>query len=220
MLKRLVDLLVAVAALLLLAPLLLLLAALIKLDSPGPVLFVQERAGRQGEPFRILKFRTMTHSIQAPGAQITAASDPRITRLGHTLRKWKLDELPQLVNVLRGEMSLVGPRPEVPRYVALYSEEQRKVLQLLPGMTDPASLAFRDESELLDGRSDAEAFYLEKVMPRKLDLNRRYQEEQNLLLDLKIVLATTVRVLLPGRGAFSSTRDSKKKVEGARGATQ
>jgi lipopolysaccharide/colanic/teichoic acid biosynthesis glycosyltransferase len=214
MLKRLLDLLVAASALILLAPLLLVVAALVRLDSPGPVLFSQERVGHRRKLFRILKFRTMKHSERPNGAQITVAGDARITSLGAKLRKWKLDELPQLVNVLRGEMSLVGPRPEVPRYAALYSEEQREVLEARPGITDPASLEFRDENELLAGREDAEAYYLEQVMPRKLELNRRYLEQQSLLLDLRIILATVARVLLPMRGPRSWASD-RNQVGGA-----
>ena len=204
MAKRLLDLAVALPALLLLSPLLLLVALLIRIDSPGPAFFMQERVGLGGKTFRIYKFRSMRHHPTPPAFQtskdreITPANDPRITRLGAVLRKWKLDELPQLINVVKGEMSMVGPRPEVPRYVAHYEEEQRRVLDVRPGITDPASLEFRDENELLAGSSDPEAFYLERVMPRKLELNRRYIEEQSLLLDLKIILATAAKVLFPG----------------------
>ncbi|HEX7003923.1 MAG TPA: sugar transferase [Trueperaceae bacterium] len=196
--KRILDLAIALPALLLLAPLLLLVALLVRLDSPGPALFRQERVGKGGRTFSILKFRTMRHETDGRSTrQITPASDPRITRLGALLRKWKLDELPQLINVLRGEMSLVGPRPEVPRYVALYDEEQRRVLEVRPGLTDPASLEFRDENELLAASNDPEALYLERLMPRKLELNRRYIEERSLLLDLRIIAATAAKVLFP-----------------------
>ena len=214
--KRLLDLAVALPALLLLSPLLLLVALAIRIDSPGPAFFMQERVGLGGKRFRIYKFRSMRHHPTPAAAptsrnrEITPANDPRITRLGAVLRKWKLDELPQLINVVKGEMSVVGPRPEVPRYVALYDEEQRRVLDVRPGITDPASLEFRDENELLAGSSDPEAFYLERVMPRKLELNRRYIEEQSLLLDLKIILATAAKVLFPGwRASAPSMQESR-----------
>jgi lipopolysaccharide/colanic/teichoic acid biosynthesis glycosyltransferase len=149
--------------------LLLLVALWIKLDSPGPVFFRQERIGRFGVPFRIHKFRTMTHG--AVGAQITVGADARITRAGAWLRRTKLDELPQLIDVLRGAMSLVGPRPEVPRYVAMYPQGLRdKVLSVRPGITDVASLEYRDEGELLARAADPEREYVSVVMPAKLKL--------------------------------------------------
>lgn len=208
MTKRIFDLAIALPALLLLSPLLVLIALVIRLDSPGPALFMQERVGRGGRGFFVLKFRSMRQATDpvtaanepnSAGRLITPANDPRITRLGSVLRKWKLDELPQLINVIRGEMSIVGPRPEVPRYVALYNEEQRRVLEVRPGITDPASLEFRDENELLAASTDPEKLYLERVLPRKLELSLRYIEEQSLLLDLKVGLATAAKVLFPTR---------------------
>lgn len=186
---------------LLLSPLLLLIGLLVKLDTPGPALFLQERVGRGGKPFRIFKFRTMRDSPVQSGIELTVGHDPRITRVGAVLRKWKLDEVPQLLNVLRGEMSLVGPRPEVPRYVALYSCEQRRVLEVRPGITDLASLEFRDENDLLVGRRDPASFYLNDIMPRKLELNRRYIEEQSFWFDLQLIWRTVVRVLFPEQRA-------------------
>lgn len=211
MLKRLFDIGVAASALLLLSPLLLLLALLIRLDSAGPALFRQIRVGRGGKLFRILKFRTMRHTVRPAGPALTAGSDPRITRLGETLRKWKLDELPQLINVVRGEMSLVGPRPEVPRYVSRYDETQRRVLEVRPGITDPASVEFRSESELLAGRRDPESFYIEQVMPKKLELNLRYIEQRSFLLDLQIILLTVARVLLPSDSARRFSGDAQRR---------
>jgi len=190
--KRLFDILAAAAGLLLLSPLLLLAALWVKLDSPGPVLFRQTRVGRHGVPFSIHKFRTMR---VAPGAAITVGEDPRITRSGRVLRQTKLDELPQLWDVLRGAMSLVGPRPELPRYVALYPTELREqVLAVRPGITDPASLAFSHEAELLAAASDPEREYREVVLPAKLRLSADYAARATLATDLQLILATLARV--------------------------
>ena len=192
MAKRLFDILAAAAGLLLLSPLLLLAALWVKLDSPGPVLFRQTRVGRHGVPFSIHKFRTMR---VAPGAAITVGEDPRITRSGRVLRQTKLDELPQLWDVLRGAMSLVGPRPELPRYVALYPTELREqVLAVRPGITDPASLAFSHEAELLAAASDPEREYREVVLPAKLRLSADYAARATLATDLQLILATLARV--------------------------
>ncbi|MGM9488976.1 sugar transferase [Ideonella sp. YS5] len=194
MAKRVFDLVCAALGLLLLAPLLLVVALWVRLDSPGPVFFRQERVGRFGVPFRIHKFRTMSH--EAPhGPQITVGADARITRAGAFLRRHKLDELPQLIDVLKGDMSLVGPRPEVPRYVAMYPPGLReKVLSVRPGITDPASLQFRDESGLLARAADPEREYVEVVMPAKLKLAAQYVESANLATDLKLI-GRTVRLL-------------------------
>lgn len=193
--KRLFDLVAAAAGLLLLAPLLALVAVWIKLDSPGPTLFRQTRVGRFGQPFTIHKFRTMR---VAPGAALTVGEDPRITRSGRVLRATKLDELPQLWEVLRGAMSLVGPRPELPRYVALYPAELReRVLSVRPGITDPASLAFSHESELLAAATDPEREYIERVMPAKLKLSADYAARATLLTDLRLIAATLLRVMRP-----------------------
>ncbi|PZP27288.1 MAG: sugar transferase [Roseateles depolymerans] len=192
MAKRLFDILAAAAGLLLLSPLLLLAALWVKLDSPGPVLFRQTRVGRHGVPFSIHKFRTMR---VAPGAAITVGEDPRITRSGRVLRQTKLDELPQLWDVLRGAMSLVGPRPELPNYVALYPAELRAVvLSVRPGITDPASLAFSHEAELLAAASDPEREYREVVLPAKLRLSADYAARATLATDLGLILATLGRV--------------------------
>ena len=196
MAKRLFDLLFAIAALLLLSPLLLLLALAIRLDSPGPVFFRQERVGRLGVLFRIHKFRTMRVDAQAHGLAITVGQDARITRVGHWLRHYRLDELPQFVDVLLGRMSLVGPRPEVPRYVAHYPPALRaRVLAVRPGITDPASLAHIDESALLAAAADPEREYIERILPAKLALQAAYAERATLRSDLG-VLGRTLRVLL------------------------
>ena len=199
MTKRLIDVLGSVCGLLLLAPLLLVAAIAIKLDSPGPVFFRQVRVGRHGVEFRIHKLRTMrqTDGTDEAGAamQITVGDDPRITRVGALLRRTKLDELAQLIDVCLGHMSLVGPRPEVPRYVALYPQALRdKLLGVRPGITDPASLAFRDESERLTRAADPQREYLEVVMPAKLAISAKYIDEANALSDLRCI-AATVRTL-------------------------
>jgi len=189
MAKRLFDLLLSALGLLLLAPLLLLIALWVKLDSPGPVFFRQERVGRHGQAFLIHKFRSMR--VDNAGPQITVGADPRITRSGHFLRASKLDELPQLWDVLRGAMSLVGPRPEVPRYVALYPPGLREiVLSVRPGITDLASLEFRHESDLLARAADPEREYVDVLLPQKLALARQYVETASLAQDLRIILRT------------------------------
>jgi lipopolysaccharide/colanic/teichoic acid biosynthesis glycosyltransferase len=198
MVKRAFDLFMASLGLALLAPLLLPIALAIKLDSPGPVFYRQQRVGRHGVPFRIHKFRTMTHDEADAGPQITVGADARITRLGARLRRHKLDELPQLLDVLQGTMSLVGPRPEVPRYVALYPPELRaRVLSVRPGITDLASIAFHDESALLARAADPEREYLQVVLPRKLALAASYADAPSLGTDLKI-LWRTLRLLTSG----------------------
>lgn len=191
MAKRLFDVFCAGLGLLLLSPLWMLVAIWIKLDSPGPVLFRQERVGRFGQPFFIHKFRSMRVDAPARGPQITVGDDPRITRSGRFLRASKIDELPQLWDVLRGAMSLVGPRPEVPRYVALYTPEQRElVLSVRPGITDPASLQFRHESEILARAADPEREYVEVILPAKLRIAGDYVRDASVWGDLRLILAT------------------------------
>ncbi len=189
--KRLFDLTLSAIGLVLLAPVFLAIAVWIRLDSPGPVLFRQERVGRHGRPFFIRKFRTMQADAPARGPQITVGADPRITRSGRWLRHSKLDELPQLWNVLLGDMSLVGPRPEVPKYVAMYPDDVRRaVLSVRPGITDLASLEYRDESAQLAQAADPERVYVEQIMPAKLALSIRYVREASLIGDLRLLLAT------------------------------
>ncbi|MBJ6801944.1 sugar transferase [Geomonas propionica] len=193
--KRLFDLFWAVPGLIVLSPLFLVLALWIKRDSSGPVFFRQVRVGRGGRHFSIYKFRTMCSDAEAKGRQITVGADPRITRSGSFLRKYKLDELPQLINVVLGDMSLVGPRPEVPRYVELYPERVRElVLSVPPGITDYASLEYRDENAILGRSPDPERAYIEEVMPAKLRYCERYVSERSLWVDLKLILATLYAV--------------------------
>ncbi len=198
MTKRAVDLLLALTGLALLWPLLLLAAFWVRLDSPGPILFRQERVGRNGRLFRILKFRTMRPDT-GQGRQITVGEDPRITRSGRWLRATKLDELPQLANVLKGDMSFVGPRPEVPRYVAYYTPEERQVLELRPGITDLASIKYRNEAAILARATDPEHTYIHQVMRDKLRINLDYARRAGLLADLGVVLLT-LKALVKGSG--------------------
>lgn len=194
--KRLFDIVFAALALLLLCPLLLAVALWVRLDSPGPALFRQQRVGRGGRPFHIYKFRTMRADAEAAGPQITVGADARITRAGAWLRHAKVDELPQFLNVLRGDMSVVGPRPEVPRYVALYPSDVREtVLGVRPGITDLASIAFRDEGSLLARSADPERTYVEQVLPAKLLYAQRYVRTRSLWLDLRIIAWTILAVL-------------------------
>jgi lipopolysaccharide/colanic/teichoic acid biosynthesis glycosyltransferase len=189
--KRLFDVIASGLGLLILAPVLLVLALIIKLESPGPVFFRQERVGRFGKLFRIHKFRTMVTDAERKGLQITVGSDARVTRVGVPLRKYKLDELPQLVDVFVGHMSLVGPRPEVPRYVACYPEEAREiVLSVRPGITDWASIEFKDENEILGKAKDPHQAYIDEVLPIKLGYYVKYVREQSFLGDLRVIFVT------------------------------
>ncbi|MFN4853528.1 MAG: sugar transferase [Bacteroidota bacterium] len=188
MTKRLFDFFFSLFLLLLFFPLFVLLSLIIVIDSPGGIFFLHTRMGLHGKPFRLFKFRTMRKDA-AKGMPITTHNDNRITRVGKWLRKYKLDELPQLLNVLLGEMSLVGPRPEVPDYAAFYTGKYEKVLQVKPGITDEASLLFIDENELLKG-DDPEEIYKTRILPAKLELALQYTEKQNLFLDFQILWRT------------------------------
>jgi len=188
--KRLSDLLFVIPGLLFVLPFFVLFALWIKLDSTGPVFFRQERIGHKGRPFSIWKFRTMIEHAEKNGSQLTIGDDPRITRSGYWLRKFKIDELPQLFNVLMGDMSLVGPRPEVPKYVSLYTLEQRRILDQIPGITDPASIKYCDENRLLSQSLDAEKNYRENIMPEKITINLEYAVNATLWSDTKVILKT------------------------------
>ncbi|MBL3601016.1 MAG: sugar transferase [gamma proteobacterium endosymbiont of Lamellibrachia anaximandri] len=191
MAKRLFDLLLTLPGLLLLLPLMAVIALWVRLDSPGPVLFRQQRVGRDGVSFALLKFRSMRVDAEKLGPKVTVGADPRITRSGQFLRKSKLDELPQLFNVVMGQMSLVGPRPEVPEYVAHYPAEiHDKVFSVPPGITDLASIEFRNENAMLEGADDPVATYLNEIMPIKLDYYVSYVEQRSLWLDLQIIFRT------------------------------
>jgi lipopolysaccharide/colanic/teichoic acid biosynthesis glycosyltransferase len=197
--KRALDLLLAGPGVVLLSPLLALAALLIVLDSPGPVFFRQTRVGRGFRPFHILKFRTMVPDAERLGGKLSIGDDPRVTRVGRLLRRLKLDELPQLFNVLAGQMSLVGPRPEVPEYVERFRSEYAEILTVRPGMTDLASLKYRDESALLAAAADPEAEYLRVILPDKMRLAREYVRRSSVLLDLSLILRTLGAVAGGGR---------------------
>ena len=192
--KRALDVTAAIAGLLVLAPVFAAIAIAIKLQSHGPFFFRQERVGRAGARFRIWKFRTMVADAERQGGAITIGKDPRITSVGTALRRFKLDELPQLLNVLRGEMTLVGPRPEVAHYVQLYSEAQRAVLELVPGITDPASIEYRDEAAVLATYPDPEQAYVEEIMPRKIRINLEYAARATAGSDVALILRTVVHL--------------------------
>lgn len=194
--KRIFDLFWAVLTLLSISPLLLYVIFRIKKDSDGPLFFKQERVGLNGKLFKVLKFRTMVVNAEQKGAKITTSNDPRITKSGHWLRKYKIDELPQLFNVLKGDMSLVGPRPEVPEYVEFYSTEQKKnILSVLPGITDRASIEFRNENDILNNSNDPVRDYKEKVLPIKLKYYEQYVKERSLWLDSKLIARTLVAIV-------------------------
>jgi lipopolysaccharide/colanic/teichoic acid biosynthesis glycosyltransferase len=197
MAKRLFDLSVAALALLVLWPLMLLIAVIVKLDSPGPVFYRQERIGRFGVPFRIHKFRTMAQDAPQRGLPLTVGADVRITRTGRWLRRSRLDELPQLIDVLLGHMSLVGPRPEVPQYVAHYPAALReRALSVRPGITDPASLLYLNEAELLARAADPEREYIEVILPRKLQCAADYAAQANLRSDFGVLMRTLRLIVL------------------------
>jgi lipopolysaccharide/colanic/teichoic acid biosynthesis glycosyltransferase len=196
--RRLVDAAVSLAGLVVLSPLLLALAVLVKATSRGPVFYRGDRVGRGGRLFRVLKFRSMAESAGPRGPAITRTGDARVTRVGRYLRRFKLDELPQLVNVLIGDMSVVGPRPEDPKYVALYTPEQRQVLEVRPGLTSPASLRYAGEERLLVGEG-WEQTYVSKVLPAKLRIDLDYLRRRSLWTDMAVIGATLVALIRPPR---------------------
>ncbi len=194
--KRGFDIIFSLLGLLFLIPLFFLIAVLIKLDSSGSVFFRQERVGRDSKIFKIYKFRTMVDNAEKIGVNFTTPNtDSRITKIGAILRKYNIDELPQLINVLKGEMSLVGPRPEVLEMVKLYSEQQKKVLSVRPGMTDLASLEFRKEGKIMSKSENLYEDYVKKIMPEKLKLNLKYMQEQSLWFDFRIIIRTIYKII-------------------------
>lgn len=194
-LKRIFDLVMSFVLIMVLAPVILLLGILIALDSRGPVIFTQKRVGRYGEDFTMFKFRSMRQDAESLGPQISVGRDPRISRVGHVLRKTRLDELPQLLNILLGDMSFVGVRPEVPRYVAKYTPEMWATLLLRPGVTSPASIRYKDEAKILADAVDPELAYVEDVLPQKMMYNYVYLRELSFVRDLKILMETVIAVL-------------------------
>jgi lipopolysaccharide/colanic/teichoic acid biosynthesis glycosyltransferase len=195
MMKRVFDVIVAAVGLLLLTPILLLVSLLIKLDSPGPVFFTQERMGRKFRPFRIYKFRTMVPDAPRLGGKITAGADPRITCIGRYLRWTKVDELPQLLNVLKGDMSVVGPRPEVRQYVELFRSDYEEILQISPGITDLASVYYRHEAELLGRVENPEDRYVKEILPEKIKLAKEYLHRSSFFFDIILLLKTFVAIV-------------------------
>ena len=195
MFKRLFDFSASLLGILLLSPVLIMLWLIVVLDSPGGGFYRQIRVGKDGADFGLWKFRSMRTGADKKGLLTVGGRDPRVTRAGYFLRKYKLDELPQLFNVVSGEMSLVGPRPEVRRYVDLYSPAQREVLSVRPGITDYASIEYSRENDLLAASPDPEKTYIEEIMPAKLELNHKYIREQGLLTDLKIIFRTFVKII-------------------------
>jgi lipopolysaccharide/colanic/teichoic acid biosynthesis glycosyltransferase len=188
--KRLFDLVASSAGLVLLSPVLIFIAILIKLGSPGPVFFRGVRVGLYGRPFKIFKYRTMVLNADKIGGPSTSDDDPRITSIGKKMRKFKLDELPQLINVFNGDMSIVGPRPEVQHYVNMFTEEEKAILSVRPGITDWASIWNPDEGAILAGSPDPEKTYMEKIRPNKLKLQLKYVEERSFWVDMKIIIET------------------------------
>ncbi|NMC27295.1 MAG: sugar transferase [Syntrophomonadaceae bacterium] len=194
--KRLYDVIFSAAGLLVLSPLFIIIAVLIKLDSPGPVFYTQVRIGKDGVPFKIYKFRKMYDHVGESGPNLTMTNDRRMTGIGYFLRKTKLDELPQAFNVLLGDMAVVGPRPETPNYVNLYTPEQREVLKVRPGITDYASVYFINEGDLLEQAQDPENYYINTIMPEKIKLNLMYLENMSVLTDMRIIVSTFKRIFL------------------------
>ena len=194
MLKRIFDITLSLFGLIILLPFMLIIAILIKFDSKGTVFFKQIRITKGGKELKIFKYRTMKAGSDKY-SQITVGKDERITKIGSFLRKYKLDEIPQLINVLIGDMSLVGPRPEVPKYVALYTDEQKEILKVKAGITDYASIEFSDENDLLASEEDPEEAYIEKIMPKKIELNKKYLSEISVLTDIRIILLTIKKIL-------------------------
>lgn len=193
--KRVFDVILSIIGIALLSPFYLIISICILLDSKGGILYKQERIGLNGHIFKVFKFRTMRPDSFSKGALTVGSRDPRITNIGYYLRKYKLDELPQLFNVLLGDMSFVGPRPEVKKYTDLYTVQQRKVLSVRPGITDYASIKFRNENDLLSESDHPEQLYIDKIMPEKLDLNMRYINDNSIFKDVKIIFATFYTII-------------------------
>lgn len=195
MIKRLFDIILSLFGLAIISPVFILVSLFIKTESPGPVFYRGTRIGRKGEPFKIFKFRSMIDRADKVGGPSTANDDPRLTKIGKFMKKYQIDELPQLINVLKGDMSLVGPRPEVPVYADLMTDEEKKaILSVRPGMTDFASLWNFHEGEILEGSPDPEKIYLEKIRPEKIRLQLKYVKERSLWVDLEIILKTVIKI--------------------------
>lgn len=195
MIKRIFDFLFAFLGLVLLFPLLVIITVFIKLDSKGPILFIQARVGQHNKEFNIYKFRTMYLKSQKKGLLTIGDNDSRVTKIGYFLRKYKIDEFPQLINIIKGDMSFVGPRPELRYYVNFYTEDDMVIFKLKPGITGLASLEYRDEVELLKKAKDPEKYFIETIIPDKLSYNKRYLKQQNFLFDIKLIFKTIYKVI-------------------------
>ena len=193
--KRIFDVVLSSIGLILLSPILLLLAILIKLDSKGPVFFIQERVGKNNKDFNIYKFRTMRVQSEKKGLLTLGNNDSRITKIGYFLRRYKIDESPQLINILKGDMSFVGPRPELRYYVNFYSEDDMKIFQVRPGITGLASLKYRDEVKLLKAAKNPEEFFIKTIIPDKLKFNKEYIKKRNFFFDLKLIGLSVIKVI-------------------------
>lgn len=192
MIKRIFDIIFSLIGSIILLPLGVLIAIFIKIESKGPTFYLQTRVGQHNKDFKILKFRTMHIGSDKKGLLTVGDRDPRVTKVGYYLRKFKLDELPQLINVLLGSMSFVGPRPEVRKYVHYYSSDDLLILSMKPGITDYASIHFRDEAELLKNTDNPEKLYIEDILPKKLELNMKYINNNNIFIDFRIILKTII----------------------------
>lgn len=197
MLKRLLDIISSCVVLLLLCPIFLVIAIIIKIDSYGPVFFPQIRVGKNFKPFRLYKFRTMVSDAPEKGPAITVVNDPRITKIGRFLRRTKIDEFPQLFNVIKGDMSIVGPRPEIAKYVEMFQNEYKEILQIKPGITDYATIEFRDEEGILKKYSNTETGYIKEVLPVKIELYKKYLRDKSLFTDLKLIFLTFWKIIKP-----------------------
>jgi lipopolysaccharide/colanic/teichoic acid biosynthesis glycosyltransferase len=193
--KRLFDLFLSIPSLFILSPVFLLSAILIKLDTPGPIIFSHTRTGQNGKPFKLYKFRTMVKDASKLGPPITYANDLRITRIGRLLRKFKVDEMLQIINIVKGDMSVIGPRPEIKKYIDIYEKDYRDVLKIKPGMTDYALIAFRNEEEILSRFSDIEDGYVKEVLPKKIELYRKYMNDMGIGTDIKIFFMTIYEII-------------------------
>lgn len=223
--KRLIDIILSLLGLVILSPFFLILAIAIKIESPGPVFYRGVRVGRNGKPFKIYKFRSMLENADKIGADSTSANDMRVTQVGRFIRKFKLDEFSQLINVLIGDMSLVGPRPEVQKFVNMYTEEEKKILTVRPGITDWASIKFHNEGEIIEasGIKDADEAYALLIRPEKLRLQLQYVEEQSLWTDFKIIFTTLIRLfstrisgqyMVAPAVEMAATKDSSEDCKG------
>ncbi len=193
--KRFIDIILSLTGLIIFAPFFLVIAVLIKKEDGGSVFFRQVRVGQNGRPFKIYKFRTMVENAERLGAKVTKEDDPRITEIGKFLRKYKIDELPQLINVLKGEMSLVGPRPEVPKYVEIFKKDYEEILKVKPGITDYASLEYKDENKLLKGAENPEEIYIKEILPVKIKYYKRYIKDISFITDIKLIIKTIMGIV-------------------------